>query len=165
MLGNIASIATLILFVIYFIGRFISLIIEKKVIYEKVDIYINENDIQNSYKIVEEYECEHNGEILIITPYERAYNWLTIYECRYNEKNKKIEKTRKLERFNNIRNYTSVKINTVLPCGMPVYLIEFERSDYIKGILVLQSNGKNGIQEETIKYHHTWKSIIYYLFR
>ena len=30
MLGNIASIATLILFVIYFIGRIISLIIEKK---------------------------------------------------------------------------------------------------------------------------------------
>ena len=40
MLGNIASIATLILFVIYFIGRIISLIIEKKVIYEKIDIYI-----------------------------------------------------------------------------------------------------------------------------
>lgn len=165
MLGNIASIATLILFVIYFIGRIISLIIEKKVICEKIDIYIDENDIQKDYKIVEEYKCKHNGEILIITPYERSYNWLTIYECKYNERNKKLEKIKELEKFNKIRNNTSVKINTILPCGIPLYLIEFERSDYIKGIIVLQSNGKNGIQEEMIQYHHTWKSVIYYLFR
>ena len=165
MLGNIASIVTLILFVIYFIGRIISLIIEKKVINERIDVYIDEDDIQNRYKIVDEYICEHSGEILIITPLEKAYNWLTINECKYNEKNKEFEKTKELEKFNNIRNHTSIKINTVLPCGMPLYLIEFERSDYIKGVLVLMSNGKNGIQEETIKYHHTWKSFIYYFFR
>lgn len=45
MLGNIASIATLILFVIYFVGRIISIIIEKKVKFEKVDVYLNEKDI------------------------------------------------------------------------------------------------------------------------
>ena len=38
MLGNIASIATLILFVIHFIGRIISLIIEKKIIFKKIVI-------------------------------------------------------------------------------------------------------------------------------
>ena len=86
MLGNIASIATLILFVIYFIGRIISLIIEKKVIYEKIDIYIKEEDIPKDLKISDEYRCEHEGEILIITPYEKSYNWLAIYECKYNEK-------------------------------------------------------------------------------
>ena len=55
MLGNIASIATLILFVIYFIGRIISLIIEKKVIYEKIDTYIDEENIPKDLKISDEY--------------------------------------------------------------------------------------------------------------
>lgn len=90
MLGNIASIATLILFAIYFIGRIISLIIEKKVIYEKIDIYIEEDDIS----------------------------------------------------------------------GIPLYMIEFERSDFIKGTLVLQSNGKNGIQEEIKCKFFTLKWIV-----
>ena len=53
----------------------------------------------------------------------------------------------------------------VLTCGIPLYIIEFERSDFIKGTLILQSNGKNGIQEEMLTFHHTWKSVIYYLFR
>ena len=165
MLGNIASIATLILFVIYFIGRIISLIIEKKVIYEKIDIYIEEDDIPKNLKISDEYRCEHEGEILIITPYEKSYNWLAIYECKYNEKNDKLEKVKELEKFEKIMNNTSIRIDTILTCGIPLYMIEFERSDFIKGTLVLQSNGKNGIQEEMLKFHHTWKSVIYYLFR
>ena len=165
MLGNIASIATLILFVIYFIGRIISLIIEKKVIYEKIDIYIEEEDIPKGLKISDEYRCEHKGEILIITPYEKSYNWLAIYECKYNEKNNNLEKIKELERFEKIMNNTSLKIDTILTCGIPLYMIEFERSDFIKGTLVLQSNGKNGIQEEMLKFHHTWKSVIYYLFK
>ena len=165
MLGNIASIVTLILFVIYFIGRIISLIIEKKVIYEKIDIYIEEDDIPKNLKISDEYRCEHEGEILIITPYEKSYNWLAIYECKYDEKNNKLEKVKELEKFEKIMNNTSIKIDTMLTCGNPLYMIEFERSDFIKGTLVLQSNGKNGIQEEILKFHHTWKSVIYYLFR
>lgn len=60
----------------------------KKVIYEKIDIYIKEEDIPKDLKISDEYKCEHEGEILIITPYEKSYNWLAIYECKYNEKNK-----------------------------------------------------------------------------
>ena len=64
MLGNIASIATLILFVIYFIGRIISLIIEKKVIYEKIDIYANADEMPKDIKIVDEYRCKYYNEIL-----------------------------------------------------------------------------------------------------
>ena len=165
MLGNIASIATLILFVIYFIGRIISLIIEKKVIYEKIDIYIKEEDIPKDLKISDEYRCEHEGEILIITPYEKSYNWLAIYKFKYNEKNKNLKKVKELKKFEKIMNNTSIRIDTVLTCGIPLYIIEFERSDFIKGTLILQSNGKNGIQEEMLTFHHTWKSVIYYLFR
>lgn len=165
MLGNIASVATLILFVIYFIGRIISLIIEKKMIYEKVDIYANEEEIPKDIKIVEGYRCKHDGEILIITPYEKSYNWLAIYECKYNEKTNKLEKIKELEKFQNIINNTSVRIDAIFTCGIPLYMIEFERADGIRGTLILQSNGKNGVQEEMVRIKHTWKSVIYYLFR
>lgn len=165
MLGDIASIATLILFVIYFIGRIISLVIEKRVIYEKIDVYAEEEDIPKDLKISDEYECEHEGEILIITPYEKSYNWLAIYECKYNEKSNNLEKSKELKKFGKIMNNTSIRINTMRTCGIPRYIVEFERSDFIKGTLVLQINGKNGIQEEMLKFHHTWKSVIYYLFK
>ena len=165
MLGNIASIATLILFVIYFIGRIISLIIEKKVIYENIDIYANADEMPKDIKIVDEYRCKYYNEILIITPYEKSYNWLAIYECEYNKKTNKLEKVKELEKFEKIINNTSIRVDATITCGIPLYMIEFERADYIRGTLILQSNGKNGVQEEMIKLKHTWKSIIYYIFR
>lgn len=165
MLGNIASITTLILFGIYFIGRIISLIIEKKMIYEKVDLYVDEEELPKDIKIVDEYKCKYCDDILIITPYEKSYNWLTINECEYNEKSNKLEKTKQLEKFEKIINNTSIRIDATITCGIPLYIIEFERADYIKGVLILQSNGKNGVQEEMVKIKHTWKSVIYYLFR
>ena len=70
-----------------------------------------------------------------------------------------------MKRFEKIMNDTSIRIDTVLPCGIPKYMIEFERSDFIKGSLLLQYNGKSGVQEEMININHTWKSVIYYLFR
>lgn len=165
MIGNIASIATLILFIIYFIGRIMSLIIEKKMVFERVDTYFREEDIPHNLKIVDEYRCECADEILIITPHEKSYKWLAIYECKFNEKTNKLEKGKELERFKNILNDTSVRIDTIISCGIPSYMIEFERTDFTRGILALYCNNKNGVQEELIESHHTWKSVIYYLFR
>lgn len=80
-------------------------------------------------------------------------------------KKSKLEKVKELHRFNKILNNTSIKIETILTCGIPQYILEFERTDFIKGTLVLQSNGKNAVEEELLEFHHTWKSIIYYLFK
>lgn len=52
MLGDIASIATLVLFFIYFIGRIITIAIEKNIKYESVDVYFNENQIPKNKKIM-----------------------------------------------------------------------------------------------------------------
>ena len=69
MLGDIASIATLVLFFIYFIGRIITIAIEKNIKYESVDVYFNENQIPKNIKIIDEYKCSDDSkEILIITP-------------------------------------------------------------------------------------------------
>ena len=69
-----------------------------------------------------------------------------------------MEKGKKLERFKKIMNDTSIRVNTIISCGIPRKKKENERADFIKGILILQSNGKNDVQEELIELHHTWKS-------
>ena len=145
MLGDIASIATLILFVIYFIGRVISIIIERNIKFESIDIYCSEKDI--------------------ITPQTKSYNWIAIYKCKYDEKKNQLVKTKQLYKTNRIYNDTSFRVDTIISCAIPQYVLEFERSDYMKGKLYLQHNGKNGIEEEMLEFKHTLRSIIYYLFK
>ena len=166
MLGDIASIATLILFIIYFIGRIISIIIEKNIKYETVDVYYNEKDVSKSFKIVEEVKIsDEYSDILIITPQIKSYNWIRIYECKYDENKNKLIKIKQLCEIGKIYNDTSLRVDANISCGIPQYILDFERSDYMKGKLILQYNGKNGIQEEMLEFNHTLKSIIYYLFK
>ena len=49
-ISEIASIATLILFVIYFIGRIISIIVEKSIKYEIVDLFNSSSEVEVSWK-------------------------------------------------------------------------------------------------------------------
>ena len=165
-ISEIASIATLILFVIYFIGRIISIIVEKSIKYEIVDLFNKEDELKESMKIVDEYRCTENySNIIIITPKGKAYNWIKIYECNYNERKNSIVKTKLLYKTDRIYNDTSFRLNTIVSCGIPQYVIEFERSDYMKGILYTQCNGKNGIQEEILEFKHSLRSVLYYLFK
>lgn len=166
MLGVISSVATLILFIIYFIGRVISIIIEKNIKFEEINIYTDEKDMPKNIKIVDEFKCnEDSMDILILTPNTKSYNWIKVYECDINRKNGNIKKTKKLYETNRIYNDTSFRLDTIILCAIPKYLIEFERSDYMRGVLNLTTNGKNGVQEEMLRFSHTFKSIIYYLFK
>lgn len=166
MLGDIVSIATLLLFIIYFIGRVISIIIEKNMKFEIIDVYCNEKDIPKEIKIVEDFKCsDDSNDIMIVTPQTKSYNWVAIYECKYDEEKNKLIKTKQLYKTERIYNDTSLRIDTIISCGIPQYSLEFERNDYMKGYMYLQYNGKNGVEEEMLKFKHTFKSIIYYLFR
>lgn len=166
MLSDIASIATLILFVIYFIGRIITIIIEKNIKYERIERYFKEEEIPKDLKIIDDYKCdEFSQDILIIIPTTKSYNWVKIYECRYNEKTNRLEKVNKIYNSERIYNDHALRIDTTITCGIPNYILEFERCDYMNGELILQENGKNGIEEELLIFKHTFRSILYYLFR
>lgn len=166
MLENIATVATIILFVIYFIGRIITIIVEKNNKYENVEIYYDEEDIPADLKIVDEFECDKDsGEIVIITPTTKQYNWLKIYKAEYDEKKNDMKKTEMIYENKKILNGHSIKISATIPDTMPWYIIEFERSDYMKGELPLHMNGKNGIEDEMLEFKHTFRSVLYYLCR
>lgn len=166
MLGDLASIATLILFVIYFIGRFITIFIEKQIKYESIDIYDTEKNIKENEKIVEEFKCDDKYfNILIIKPTEKSFKWFRIYENIYDDKNNFVTKKEKIYECNNIYNGHAIRVDAELAETFPRYTIEFKRSDYMIGKLNLSGNFKNGVQEEFLKYNHTFMSVIYYLFR
>ena len=166
MLSDLASFATLVLFVIYFIGRVITIMIEKNIKYENIERFFSEADIPSELKIIDEFKCDENSnDIIIIMPTTKSYNWVKIYECNYNEKNNRLVKTKKIYNSERIYNDHALRIDTIITCGIPNYILEFERCDYMKGELILQENGKNGIEEELLVFKHTLKSILYYLFR
>lgn len=160
-IGNIASIATIILFVFYFIGRFWIILLEKEKIYEKVDVFYDQNKL-NKYEIVERYPLEKDSNtFIIITPTERAYNFFKIYEYDDNLNTKKCI----YEKHDRIYPGSSILINADLQECITKYVINFERNDYMIGEMDLSSNRKNGVQEELIKCKHTWKSLLYYIVK
>lgn len=64
-----------------------------------------------------------------------------------------------------LRNGFSFQFNTYLVEGIPQYMIEYKSNDFTKGKLFFIENGKNGIIGELIYKKHTFRSILYYLFK
>ena len=166
-IANIASIATIILFIFYFIGRFIIIKKEKSGIYEQIDLYTtNTENIFKKYKMVDEIVLDENpSEYMIITPTEKMYNWIKIYKYKYKYNGNELVKEKCLWSKENLYKNHSIKIKTYVVEGIPKYIIKFERSDYMIGEIFVVHNGKNGIQEEMIKCKHTLKSILYYILK
>ena len=163
-IANVASIITIILFIIYIVGRIIAILKEKNLIYEKIEIfYKNSKESLKKYKIVDEFELDkESDEYLIITPNDKSFDYISIYE--YSDylsgKKRRIYKRDKV-----LNKGYSIKINVIIAESMPRYLIKFQRSDYMNGEMEVVYNGKNGVQEEMIKCNHTLKSILYYFFK
>lgn len=161
-IGNISSFATLISFIIYFIGKFIKIKTSKKLRYESIAVYYNVCD--NSFQIVDEYYIGESNSEKIIVSSEVPLNWIKIYEYKYDKKKGKFYKGKMIESHGFLRAGHAIQINTYLPCGMPSYMLEFERYDYLVGRFHFAENGKNGILEECVKISHTFRSYLYYIF-
>lgn len=57
-----------------------------------------------------------------------------------------------------------VLITTNVPCGVPNLMIKWGNSSDCKITNIVSCNGKNGGYISNIKYQHSLKSILYYLF-
>ena len=75
-IANVSSIATLILFVFYFIGRWWSSNVEKKDLYEKIDIQsVDEEEDIDVINI--------NGNEIIKVESEKYLNWIKFYDAKW----------------------------------------------------------------------------------
>ena len=120
-IANIASIATLILFVFYFIGRWWSITIEKKDLYEKIDIQaVDEEEDLDIINV--------NGEEIIKMTSEKYLNWIKFYDAIWNgNENAGVEKGALIKKVKNINRNEPMyfKISIV------VDLINYQNTDLL----------------------------------
>lgn len=162
-IGFTSSIVTLVLFIAYIIGRCFMINQMKVTISETFNLFYN--DEETDFKVVEEYDIGENNTEKIYLQSSETLRWIKIYEYEYDDKNNKFNKGRLVLNHELLRSGFVIKLNTYLPCGMPSYIVEYQRYDFIIGKLELAENGKNGILEEQVSIKHTIKSILYYLVR
>jgi hypothetical protein len=163
-ISEISSIATLILFGLYFIGRILTMHVERNIRNIRVESYYKDMPFDN-YDIVDEEmidECDYEG--IIITPLSDL-NYIRIVKCIWNEKKGKLIEGKVIYEYKNLITDYSLLVKIALPCGMPTYKLYFQRCDYMKGEMYIAENGKNGILSEGLKMKHTIKSRIYYIVR
>lgn len=159
-IGFISSIATLILFVMYFIGKFFIIKSNQNLIHDKIEAIYDESTSEK-YKIVDSYDVG-GGEKLIITSLN-GINYIKCYQLYYDNENNRIINKKLVFKHGFLNIGHSIEINTILVEGFPQYKIEYETSDFMIGEMYLQYNGRNGITSENVHIKHTFKSYIYYL--
>ncbi len=162
-IGFSSSIATLLLFIAYFIGKYFIIRQMTDIISEKVDLHYDNN--QKGYQIIHEYDLGESNDEQVYLYSTDTLKWIKIYEYIYDEKKSMSIKGKLVLEHKYLRNGFAIKINTRLPCGSPNYVIEYQRRDFIIGKLELAENGKNGLLDQGLSVKHTFKSILYYLVK
>lgn len=165
MISLFASIATLVLFLFYFIGRIITIFAVKKIWKDKVVLGVFNLD---EYNIVDEvvddgrFQTECVFGVLLSKEGIRNLNVYKVVpdENRLNTKKGDLLYSRD---FLNIDEAIGFRVDT----GdlYPTLLIEYESFDYMKIRLWWADNNKNGVFSEMVYPKHTIKSFMYYLLR
>lgn len=171
MLGDISAIATLILFIIYFLGRTITILMERSICYDEI-VYVPVEE-QNNYDIVDEVcATDHdtsmssiNSEMVILTSRQGIHN-IKVFKIGYDKDfNELPSATKKIAECKFLNIGQSYAIVTYVPECIPNYRITYRTQDFKKVTLNILENRKNGIVSEMISPKHTVWSIFYYLFR
>lgn len=171
MLGDIASIATLILFVIYFIGRAITIFMEKQMCYDEIS-FLSREEI-NKYDIIDEVSTvvtddDTNDDyitVVMLTSKQGIRN-IKVFEITYdNELNEIKNGMNEIGKCGFLNVGQSFAIITELPELIPKYRIVYYTQDFKKVTFDVSDNLKSGVASEMLRTKHTLKSMLYYLFR
>ena len=168
MLSNAASIATLILFVVYFLGRFITIFRMQEL--EPIDLTLTDTSFDlNAYLIVDEFlnNSPPQGEVwpVLILKSITGIRSLVLYQYQFDDELNVIDKKVISKRNKLVNIGQSVAFYTGIPEIEPIYEIEYETMDYRKITFPIVDNLKSGVLSETMIPKHTIKSILYYFFR
>ncbi|MGE4353320.1 MAG: hypothetical protein AB7D36_04455 [Oscillospiraceae bacterium] len=167
-LGDIASVATLILFVFYFLGRIWTIQKAKALMLEEFDLEnINygedlEDDRENYY------DFGDGGEIISIRS-KLPILWFHVIAIKYDSKFRDRTPRRAKPVVNHhtlLRENEPIYLRMDIPDVLPVYKVRFQRFDYVVVSFDIGYNGRFGGMSP-VNYHlsHTFKSFCYYLFK
>lgn len=160
-IGLASSVTTLLVFLMYLIGKVYA--IKKAEMFLTESFFVRHNNNTDDLNIGKEITLDENieaYETIYLVPKDPirgikfyAYDW-------ENHKEGELIKS-----VGSLRAGEALCINTYLPCGIPNYIIKYERFDYVIGTLVLQEDGRGLTNFRTPEIKHTWRSYFYHLVK
>ena len=169
-LGDIASIATLVLFLFYFAGRAWAIEKEKTLMRESFALKQTELDgfIPDDCEIYYALEDGPYGEIIEISS-EVPILWFHVIPIKYDSSFADItpKNTKPVVTHTSpIRANFPIYLKTDIPDGFPTYKICFLRYDYMKVTFNISYNGKcGGMTPTDYKISPTFRGLLYYLLK
>lgn len=156
-----SSVVTLLLFLFYLIGRYLLVRKVETFITESIDVTYTFDAENQKNNIVDVIELGENLSETVYLSSIEPIRYIKFYEYDFegNRKGKFIDE------YLNLRNEQVLEVRTYLPDGIPNYILEYQRFDYVKGKLLLSENGKTGLLVENLELKHTVKSLLYYLVK
>lgn len=163
-LSAAASFATLILFVIYFVGRIITIFAVKSIWKDKV--LVDESRYKD-YGVIEDVileDCATDGIAGILVSSEGIRD-LKIYTVECKHELLEYHKGKCIFSLNFLNINEAIAICVPLGDLYPTLIIEYLTADYMKVKVEWKDNLKSGVFSETIHPKHTVRSFLYFLFR
>lgn len=163
-LGDIASIATLILFVFYFVGRVLTIIRNRDIFSDELKIESADFN-KEGIDIVETFDIEDNPyNAFILTSKQGIYD-LTVYKIIYDDKFNRIKRIELKEyKYGFLNLGQSLEFRITSPEFLTTYEVEYYTPDYKRVTIALWDNPKNGVMSESANPKNTFRSIMFHLF-
>lgn len=162
---NLATWATLILFLFYFVGRIITICVVKRLWHDKV-VFSEIN--RDEYGIVDEIgddTCECNVPFCAYLVSVEGMRNIKIYTSDLNNIEMGVRKDKLIYQRDFMNIDQAIKININTGDIFPTLFIEYETMDFMKVSLDWQDNLKSGVFSEMVVPQNTLRSVLYKLLR
>lgn len=164
-ISELATWATLILFLFYFVGRIITILTVKKIWREKV---IFSETLDDRYGVVDEIGNDEQDRDFHFCAYlvsTEGMRNIKIYAADFSNIDEGVRKGALLYRRNFLNVDQAIKIHTETGEVFPTLFIEYETMDFMRVSLEWRDNMKNGVFSEMVVPKNTLKSVLYKLLR
>lgn len=170
LLGAISSVATLVLFVFYFIGRFWAIKKRSTLMLEDFELenIPNTTELENNADYYYELDGSRYGEIISMHS-KQPLLWVKVFSPVYDENGHSIsaKKVNEVASFDGIiPEGKPIYLKTDILEGFPRYKVVFRRFDYFIGSFEIACNGRvGGMSPLNYTLKPSIKGFLYYLFQ
>lgn len=163
-LGTASSVATLILFVIYFIGRTIATLQSRGLYSDKLVIEGKKDFDNTKYDVIENVILEKDAYNVFLIISNQGIWDLKIFQYKLDDEMNVVGE-HLVEKIKFVNIGEAIAIELTVPEIISTYRVEYISYDYKRIKFDLCDNMKNGVMSQMVTPRHTFKSLIYYFFR
>lgn len=162
LIGDLSAVATMILFLFYFVGRVVTIISIRKIWRDKVVVDLLD---YSQYEIIDEVGFDLEEDIHGVIISKEGIRDLKVFEVVPNSDGLMTKKGRLIYSNQFINIDQSIAIRCCTGDLFPTLIIEYVSFDYMKVKIEWRDNLKSGVLSELVVPKHTVKSFLYYLLK